>query len=76
MKRQSRWVVIVGETLRGKQYTVVTIKQAFEDKRNEEIFSSNHVSVEKDEEWPQLEDAQEAPTSFEKGNQCTIDELK
>ena len=36
-----------------------------------EIISSNHVSVEEVEEnkeVPQLEDAQEAPTSFKKGN--------
>ena len=32
--------------------------------------------VEEDEEVHQLEDAQEAPASFEEGNQGTIDELK
>ena len=43
------------------------------------ILSSNHVSieeVEEDEKVPQLEDAQKAPTFFEKENQGTIDELK
>ena len=81
MKRQSKWVVTTGETLKGMKHTVVTTRQAFEDEGNEEreIFSSNHVSVEEveeDEEVPQLEDAQEAPASFEEGNQGTIDELK
>ena len=41
-----------------------------------EILSSNHVSVEEVEEVPQLEDAQEAPASFEEENQGMIDELK
>ena len=81
MKRQSKWVMTTGETLKGKKHTVVTTRQAFEDEGNEEmeIFSSNHVfveEVEEDEEVPQLEDAQEAPASFEEGNQGTIDELK
>ena len=81
MKRQSKWVVTVGETLKGKKHTMVTTRQAFEDKRNKEmeIILSNHVSVEKvekDEEVPQLEDAQETSASFEEGNQGTIDELK
>ena len=62
MKRQSKWVVIVGETLKGKKHTVVTTRQAFEDEGNEEIeiISSNHVSaeeVEEDEKAPKLEDA-------------------
>ena len=54
MKRQSRWVVTAGETLKGKQHNVVTITQAFKDGGNEEIeiFSSNHVSFEEDEERP------------------------
>ena len=73
IKRQSKWVVTVGETLKGKKHTVVTTRQAFEDKGNEEIeiLSSNHIfveEVEEDEEVPQLEDAQEAPASFEEGN--------
>ena len=40
------------------------------------VLSSNHISVEEEEEMPQLEDAQEAFASFEEGNQGTIDELK
>ena len=78
MKRQSNWVVIAGETLKGKQHTIVTTRQAFEDGGNEEIevLSSNHISAEEKEEVPQLEDAQEAPATFEEGNQGTIDELK
>ena len=81
MKRQSKWIVTTGETLKGKKHTVVTTRQAFEDEKNEEmeILSSNHVSVEEvgeDKEVPQLEDAQEALVSFEEGNQGTIDELK
>ena len=35
MKRQSKWVVTVGENLKSKQHKVVTIKQAFENERNE-----------------------------------------
>ena len=68
----------VGETLKGKQHTIVTTRQAFEEGGNEEIevLSSNHISAEEKEEVPQLEDAQEASVSFEKGNQGTIDELK
>ena len=48
MKRQSKWVVTTGETLKGKKHTVVTTRQAVENERNEEmeILSSNHVSVE------------------------------
>ena len=40
------------------------------------VLSSNHIFAEEEEEVPQLEDAQEAPASFEEGNQGTIDELK
>ncbi|XWS35009.1 hypothetical protein CRYUN_Cryun21dG0088400 [Craigia yunnanensis] len=78
MKRKSKWIVTAGETLKGKQHTVVTTRQVFKDEGNEEmkIFSSNHVSIKEDEEVPQLEDAQEAPTSFEERNQGMIDELK
>ena len=78
MKRQSNWVVTAGKTLKGKQHTIVYTRQAFKDRKNEkmEVFSSNHVSIEEKEEVPQLEDAQEAPTTFEEGNQGTIDELK
>ena len=67
-----------GETLKGKKHTVITTRQAFKDEGNAKmkIISSNHISVEKVEEVPQLEDAQEAPASFEEGNQGTIDELK
>ena len=52
MKRQSKWVVTTGETLKGKKHTMVTTRQAFKDGGNEKmkILSSNHVSVEKDEE--------------------------
>ena len=62
MKRQSKWVVTTGETLKGKKHTVVTTRQALKDEWNEEmeIISSNHVSieeVEEDKEVPQLEDA-------------------
>ena len=62
MKRQSKWVVTTGETLKGKKHIVVTTRQTFEDEGNEEmeIISSNHVSieeVEEDKEVPQLEDA-------------------
>ena len=66
------------ETLKGKKHTVVITKQALEDEGNEEIeiLSSNHVSIEEVDEVPQLEDAQKALASFEKGNQSTIDELK
>ena len=67
--------MIADETLKGKQHTIVTTRQAFENEGNEEIevLSSNHISA---KEVTQLKDAQEAPTSFEKGNQGTIDELK
>ena len=34
MKRQSKWVVTVSETLKGKKHTVVTTRQAFKDERN------------------------------------------
>ena len=70
--------MIIGETLKGKQHTIVTTRQAFKDGGNEEmeVFSSNHISAEEKEEMPQLEDAQEAPATFEEGNQGTIDELK
>ena len=52
MKRQSKWVVTTGETLKGKKHTVVTTRQAFEDEKNEEmeILSSNHISIEEVEE--------------------------
>ena len=38
MKRQSNWVVTAGETLKGKQHTIVTTRQAFKDGRNEGPF--------------------------------------
>ena len=77
-RSQSNWVVTASETLKGKQHTIVTTRQAFENEGNEEIeiLSSNHISVEDDEKMPQLENAQEAPATFEEGNQGTIDELK
>ena len=70
MKRQSNWVVMAGETLKGKYHTIVTTRKAFEEWRNEKmkVFSSNYISAEEEEEMPQLEDAQETPTSFEEGN--------
>ena len=40
------------------------------------VLSSNHISAKKEEEVPQLKDAQEAPESFEEGNQGMIDELR
>ena len=48
MKRKSNWVVTAGETLKGKQHTIVTTRQAFKDGGNEEmkVLSSNHISVE------------------------------
>ena len=68
----------IGETLEGKQHTIVTTRQALEDRGNEEmeVLSSNHIFVEKEKEVPQLKDAQEALESFEKENQGMIDELK
>ena len=71
MKRQSKWVMTAGETLKKKKHTMIITRQAFEDEGNKEkeIISSNHVSVEeveKDEEIPQLENAQKAPTSLKK----------
>ena len=78
MKRQSNWVVTTGETLKEKQHTIVTTRQAFKDGGNEEIevLSSNHISAEEKEEVPQLEDAQKTPVSFKERNQGTINELK
>ena len=59
MKRQSNWVMTTGETLKGKQHTIVTTRQAFKDGGNEEmeVLSSNHISTKEEEEVPQLEDA-------------------
>ena len=51
MKRQSNWVVIAGETLKGKQHTIVTTRQTFKDGGNEEmeVLSSNHISAKEKE---------------------------
>ena len=37
MKRQSNWVMTTGETLKGKQHTIVTTRQAFKDRGNEKM---------------------------------------
>ena len=59
MKRQSKWVMTIGETLKSKQRRVVTTRQVFENGRNEEIkiLSSNNVYVEEKEKKPHPEDA-------------------
>ena len=59
MKRQSKWVVTIGETLKSKQRRVVTTRQVFENGRNEEIkiLSSNNVYVEEEKKKPHPEDA-------------------
>ena len=80
MRRQSKWVVTTGETLKAKKHTIVMTKQtSFPEEENLEeieIFSSNHVSVNEVDAKSQEEDAEEASSSFEEGNQATIDELK
>ena len=37
VKRQSKWIVKAGETLKAKQHMVVTTKQDFKDGWNEEM---------------------------------------
>ncbi|XWS29945.1 hypothetical protein CRYUN_Cryun24cG0074300 [Craigia yunnanensis] len=78
MKRKRRWIVTTGEALKGKQHTVVTTRQVFKNRGNEEmeILSSNHVSIEEDQKVPQLENAQKVFASFKERNKGTIDELK
>ena len=80
MKRQSKWVVTTSEALKAKKHTIVMTKQtSFPEEENLEeieIFSSNHVSVNEVDAKSQEEDAEEASSSFEEGNQATIDELK
>ncbi|OMO76521.1 hypothetical protein COLO4_25539 [Corchorus olitorius] len=81
MERRNELVVTTGETLRAKAHTVVVTKpisilkdeEIFDD---ELILTSNHISVIEDDEKPHEEGAQEAPSSFEEGNQSTIDEIK
>ena len=46
--------MIAGETLKGKQHTIVTTRQALEDGGNEEmeVLSANHISAKEEEEVP------------------------
>ena len=62
--------------MKAKNRTIVTKKHLLEEEEEIDIFSSNHISVKEDERKSQSKDVQEAPTSFEEGNQATINELK
>ena len=67
MKTQRKWAITTGENLKVKKHTIVMTKIPNEKRIEEkEILSSNHVSVEEDEEKSQLKDVQEASTSFGK----------
>ena len=65
-------MVTVSETLKEKQHTMITTRQAFKDGMSEEmeILSSNHVFVEEDEEKNLSQKMlKKSPASFKEGNQ-------
>ena len=78
MKRRTKCEVTIGEVLKARVHTVILTNTTSkgDDVEEIEILSSNHVSVKKVDEEPPEEETQDAPLSFEEGNQATIDELK
>ena len=62
MRRQSKWVVTIGEALKAKKHTIVMTKQTSfpgeENLKKMEIISSTHVFVNEVDAKSQEEDAE------------------